>query len=346
MLEAETGKERWRLKYKSAVAVLVPAAADLLVVGTESHLLAVAAETGTVRLSVRHSFGADELNRASIVCDGRRVYVAANNRVVAYSLHPLEPGKSDPADPADPRRAFAECRRALVDGDHRAALNALKGIGLWASNRPESREDAARLLSLLSRSAAAETYPEMWDDLMKSDGWLGGELFYANYERTLSNDPHRRSAAALFYCGTRRSLECLSKLLDRPEGAGSLQRYALDAAERLTGRRPLEKARLPKYAEWLDPLPGFDLPLNDATFSRLLPELRAADAGSRDDLMYVPTPRQLVQVVQNRGANPDCGFLLEVAQRQAAAEERGRGETEAIEIHFPPPKREEPKDEF
>ena len=301
------------------------------------NLYVLDAATGALRAAIRTEASTKTLRQLAnnggfrekslVVCDTSRVYVAEQSGIRAFSTHPVNPDRPDPADPGDPADYLANGRDALRTGDFEAALRALQGVGVAASLRKESLDEAVLLLSQIARSQATVVCPEQWQDLMLTEGWIAGELFAQDYSRL-------RLPGPLISIGTHRSIAAAAALSDDLMLWGSWGEDAFLAAEAcriLTGVRPLEKHFGKSVGS-----PGaiaFTVPMEEEAFNRLLPRMR--EHGPRLLQFYgvKMSPRQVCLLAE--GDAP----LAQAAKLQMESMARGAGSEKKIVITRPAPPR-------
>ena len=214
----------------------------------EEGLFIVDSKTNTLRLVVAFPAEIDFMRQAravAVVIDTKRIYFSWPHGLVAYANHAVDPDRPDSSDEADPAYGILRCRNALRTGNWEGALNAVRLLGMQIRFRMSLREEAAMLLSSLSRSPAAQLYPLKWEAIKFSSGWIAGELFLADYEREVTTVPkyfdrwkntRQEAAEHLLLISTPRSLGILHALLDKPSGKGIPSHLLLEAAYRL-GKR-------------------------------------------------------------------------------------------------------------
>jgi hypothetical protein len=225
------------------------------------------------------------------------------------------------------------------------ALEALRGIGGLLLLRPTQRDEAAALLSQLSRLPASRHSPTEWQSLILEEGWIAGELFLEECAKTgaLARFPN---LLALLRIGTPRALTAAAALLDVPrdklrwDGAHSIW-AAVEAARRLRGEAPWEKAltNIPVAARAL-----MVRPVDDAAFKRLLPMFPPARPAARSsgppvssplEEAWSLTPEQCVQWAGNEVTNDEVGRIVAAAKALMALRGKGEGDREPIEIERP-----------
>jgi len=157
----------------------IAAAGDVLAFYEGCHLFIIDAPTGSLRAGIRvlDDEPLEARDKVSVACDGARVCVAWPTGLRAYSTRPVKEATVDPEDPGDPAYSLARCRGALLAGDFEGALKAVRRIAVLTKLRPASREEAAELLSQLSRSPAVSLHPRLWTDIVVSEGGVAGSLF-------------------------------------------------------------------------------------------------------------------------------------------------------------------------
>ena len=193
------GSELWKFRPGSWDSLQLikntAATADVAAFYAHCYLHIIDAKTGALRAAVRVL--EDEASapsfRIPVACDGPRAYFASPMGLKCCSTRPVEPDRPDPDDPGDPAYALARCRRALLEGDFEDALKAIRGIGPLVGLRPACREEAAELLSQLSRSPASTFHPRLWRGIILSDGRVAGGLFREDYERESARLRYPRS---------------------------------------------------------------------------------------------------------------------------------------------------------
>jgi len=335
------GSELWRLKlapwrwgHRN-----VAATPNVVACAEDGYVYVIDARTGRLRAAIRTYRDLPSRNpreRAYLACDDRRVYLARATGLKAYSTQPVDPEEPDPNDPGDPAYVLARCRNALVEGDYESALRTTKGIGISVQLRTSQRKEVAELLSQLSRSPAATFYPDLWEKLLTHDGWVAGELFLEEYS-------HIGASGALLAVGTEPALRAASEIIDRRKAPADSVYLAAEAAELLTGRRPLEKfllhrGRHARVALWF--------PMDDETFGRLLPELRKR---SLEQLSYHASslsPRQVLLLFEEGRGSERIALLVDAARLQEESRARGEGEKETIPIEKPMAEEHQPEAEF
>ncbi|MEI6211306.1 MAG: PQQ-binding-like beta-propeller repeat protein [bacterium] len=314
---------------------------SLYVVNAATGKLCAAIRTGAVFGQIE-----EEQRQARLACDATRVYLALPSGLRAFSTHTLDPNRPDPADSGDPAHYLARGRDALRTGDFEGALRALQGIGVAAGLRKESRDEAAALLSQLARSPATVLQPDLWHEVMMRDGWIAGELFAEEYTRL-------RSPGPLISIGTRRSLAAAAGMLEDPNLWGQLGEDAFlagEAARILTGVCPVEKhLGEGKNAARVE----FCIPIDEETFSLLLPRFRAQGPYLLEHYSAKFSPTQvcqlaegaLVKAAKHTPRRPFHGDefaegdtpLVKAAKLQMESMARGAGSEEKIVITRPEP---------
>ncbi len=206
--------------------------------------------------------------------DSERVYFSCLDGLRVYSARQVDPAKPDPTDCADPAGFMARTRAALAAGENEKALDAIRGIGVAIRLRPAQRREAAQLLSQLARSPAALQNPRPWQKILLADGPLAGELFLAEYQRLAAENV--LAVSALIDVGTPRALTAASKIVLGKYGTGDTIPMAVEAIKLQTKRDPVEQiAATPGLRPWRAMLLMADGPMDDATFRRRLPKMRA-----------------------------------------------------------------------
>jgi hypothetical protein len=271
--------------------------------------------------------------------DDERVYFGWSAGLRAYGTWPVDPDRPDPTDPADPAYALARARAKLAKGDLDGTLLALQGIGELLRFRPLQREEAATLLSQLSRLPAARFSPVRWQNLMGNDGWVAGELFLDEYAKPPASPAN---LASLLRIGTPAALKIAAQFV---EGPGLLAQdahavcFAMEAVARLGGKPPWEQA-LDKTPWTVHAL--FLKPVDEPTFQALLPKLRETrskpgfDKSFFEYVRYLPS-EQLVSWINDQMDGDDRSLrrIVDAAKAHVASRQRGEGDREKIEIQRP-----------
>ncbi len=298
---------------------LIAAGGGIVAMLERGSLCLVDAATGGLRAAIRTA-------GRRLACDGSRVYVAELTGLRAYATHPVDPARPDPADLGDPACYLARCRAALLAGDFDGALPAIRGIGVAAGLRKETRDEAASILSQLARSPAAVRHPELWQEVMLDDGWAAGELYAEEYSRL-------RRPSSLLAIGTRRSLASAAAMLDDPGLWGDMGEevfLAAEAARVLTGVRPVEKLlNGPEHRIQI----AFRVPLEEDAFTQALSRLRGHSHGGGKYLIDIHghgmSPAQVRQLAEVDSPN------WKAAKAQMESMARGTGTVEKIVITRP-----------
>ena len=289
---------------------------EVAVLAERGNLYILDSNTGALRAAIRTEV-------SHLACDAERVYVAEFTGLRAYSTHPVDPARPAPSDVGDPAYHLARCRAALRGGDFEAALRAMQGVGVAARLRKESRDEAADLLSRLARSPATVLYPERWHEVMLSEGWIAGELFMDEYLRL-------RHPGPLIGIGTRRAITGAAAMADDLTlgvGHGGADAFlAVEACKVLTGVRPVEKLMGgPSQRAYV----AFYTPIEDETFSQLLPQLPKQASYLMEYYDNVLSPTQMCQIAEAGSAR------VQAAKLQMESMARGAGTEEKIVITRP-----------
>jgi hypothetical protein len=311
----------------------------------ETFVYLADAKTGTRRAVIRvlDDPGEEqhpELNSAKLAVDDERVYFGWSTGLRAYGTWPVDPKRPDPNDPADPAYALARTRAKLAKGDLDGALLALQGIGELLRFRPSQREEAAALLSQLSRLPVARFSPARWQNLMGNDGWVAGELFLDEFAKPPGLHPN---LASLLRIGTPAALKIAAQFVEGLETGfpqdGHAVRFAMEAVARLGGKPPWE--RVLEKAPWtVEAL--FLQPVDEPTFQALLPKLREIrnkpgfSKGFFEYVRYLPSEQLLTWINdQVDGDDKSLRRIVEAAKAHVASRQRGEGDREKIEIQRP-----------
>ena len=331
-LDLRDGRPLWRIPLGKRISVYALGSAECggTVVFME-NLFACAADarTGKMKLAVRtwrpgepdpmkgKRFMPHEVMRSMLTAtDGKRLFFSTPWGLHACRISPLD-GEPNPADPADPAYTLARCRAALGKADYRQALRELEGIGFQVRVKPSARQDAAELLSQLSRSPAPMQYPDLWNGLLLSDGWVAGELFLPVYERAAAKD--KSAALALVMVGTPRALKSAA-------GTGGI--LGAEAHEMLTGTEPAGTLLAGKEARLAAAYPLTDEQLGIAKSA-------PSRFGGLGRSSWYLSGRQWLMWAENVELRRDYTNYPAAARIQAEIEKRGVGDVEDIEIRRP-----------
>lgn len=347
-VDPKNGRELWRFEIgycgRNEFDYKITGTAEVVAWAEKGQLFLVDARTGRLRAFIAAAdvfelAGASYYRDAHVACDGDRAYFATPKVLKAFSARPVDPDRPDPEDPSDPACAIARCRKALLEGDNKGALEAMRGIGHMVSSRPSAREEAAELLSQLSRCEARAARPDLWHALVYRDGWVAGEVFLDEYKRAAADNPG--TLAMMIRIGTEESLRAVAEGLDAPHPDISL--LAARAKWMLTGKQPTEELLATKSVAAL-----LSRPMDDASFRRILPILVESDDGYHGRRVCIyPHQKLACNEGRARALKSTMGKRsLEILREQVESMKRGSGEKRDLQVTRPPEPVEPVEEEF
>jgi outer membrane protein assembly factor BamB len=351
--DPQTGKAMWRLplpyyrsySYRERDLNCRVASKDILAYYEDGLIYVLSTTDGKLRavipalsLSVmsRSHSGRDTIT----AWDSKRVYFSCIEGLRVFSTRQVDPAKPDPTDSGDPAGYLARTRAALSADNNEKALDAIRGIGVAIRLRPAQRREAAGLLSQLARSPASRKNPRPWQKILLADGPLAGGLFLSDFQRTSGENP--AATSALIDVGTPTALAAAARIVLGKYKRGYTLPMAIEAIRISTKKDATEKvAATSGLRGWLVMQLLVDGPMDEATFRRRLPQMRAciptkprAKNETRmswgRNLRFL-LPEQAAAVVE-LSKRDDAIYYREACLEQAESMKRGEGVKKTIEI--------------